>query len=33
MPTALEEAAPGAMAAGTRDPDLDRGLPPKMLAL
>ena len=29
MPTVLEEEAQGAMAKGTRDPDLDRGLPPK----
>ena len=28
----LEEAALGAMAEGTKDPELDRGLPPKMLA-
>ena len=33
MPTAQEEAALGATAGGTRDPDLDRGLLPKMLAL
>ena len=30
---ALKEAALGAMATGTRVPDLDRGLPQKMLAL
>ena len=33
MPTALDEAALEAMTGGTRDPDLERRLPRKMLAL
>ena len=32
MPTVLEEEAQGVMAKGTRDPDLDRGLPPSTRA-
>ena len=33
MPIALEEAMPGTKAEGTKDADLDRGLPPTMLAI
>ena len=33
MPIALEEVMPGTKAKGTKDPDLDRGLPRKVLAI